>query len=265
MLGKESVLDINKGDYNVKNLQIMYIDIKNYSSIMKGYSYDQEFSLLNKIYELCGKEILKSNGVIQEYTERGMIAVFDTKTDELLKLCLLINESLRILENTEKIAKIDLKISIDKGDVMLGIAGQEERISTVLISEIVNRLKYISQLSDKYGIAIVVSESIYFDVKETSEYIIRKAGIINIGKEEIFIYDVIYCENPYTYTIKENTKEIFEMAVDEMTKGNFSEARKLFINIIKKDDSDKLAKEYVLLCEKYSLSGDKSSKGFLLL
>lgn len=265
MLDKDSVLDINKGDYSVKELQVMYIDIKNYSQIMENKNYDMEFNLLNKIYELCADEILKINGVIQEYTERGLIAIFSGRTDELLSACLKINEKIKAFEKENKLVNIDLKITLDKGSIMLGIAGQEERISTVIISDIINRLKYISLISENYGMNISITNAIYSSLETINSFNMRLAGIIKSEHEDIIIYDIIYCDDPYIASIKNITKKDFEQGVKKLINGNFHEARKYFINVIKNDDSDKMAKQYILLCEKYISEYKEIKKGYIVL
>ena len=59
------------------------------------------------------------------------------------------------------------------------------------------------------------------------------------------------------------TNELFEKGVDLFIAGNVTEARKKFIDVIRIDANDEVAKMYLFLCDEYRNGTDKHWKGIL--
>ena len=79
----------------------------------------------------------------------------------------------------------------------------------------------------------------------------------------IDLYDLVDAYSFYDKTNKLLTKERFEKGVELFILGNFAEARKQFIDVIRIDSNDEVAKKYLFLCDEYRNKTVEHWKGIL--
>ncbi len=76
------------------------------------------------------------------------------------------------------------------------------------------------------------------------------------GRDEpLVLYDVIEGENDRIQTLKLESKELFEEGIVLFQDGYFYDARSKFIEVIKINRQDEIARIYFYLCEEYCKSG----------
>lgn len=245
LLNKKSVLEVNLGDQSLKKMSLMYINTRDFYDKSRCYSTQEIFDYLNSVFQTSAEVIGQNSGVIERFEGSGVIALFGEKTDDAL------NSALKLLEKFQENREIG--ISIHHGEIMLGIVGHHERLAATAISEEVNKTLLLEKLSAQFGTRLILSDRAFRSLTDKEKYFYRYIGKVlekTTGKvTELYEFlDSIDLEDKNR---KIKTKELFEKGVSYYQEGQFFEARKRFIDVIKIDGQDKLAKTYLFLCEKY--------------
>lgn len=251
IIGKQNIVDINIGDQKTKNMNIVSITTRNFYDISKSMTNQQQFAFLNNIFGLVSGIIEESGGVVESYQGYGMRAIFRDEADEAL------NASIKIFEviqryNKENDIYVDLGISIQNDDAMVGIVGNENRMSTAVVSDSVNFIYELEKFTTENGINLIITKKAYERIKNKEKYCTRYIGKINKGKSGLIdIYDCIDACDAGKRQKRIYTKNKFEKGVNYYISGNLKEARKNFIDVLKLDKEDKLTKSYIFLCDNF--------------
>ena len=67
IINKEKVTDLHHGDFFEKELDIMFVDIRNYTSMSERLPTDQMFKFLNRYLALVGPIVRRNCGYIDKY------------------------------------------------------------------------------------------------------------------------------------------------------------------------------------------------------
>ena len=67
IINKEKVTDLHHGDFYEKELDVMFVDIRNYTGLSERLSADELFKFLNKYLALVGPIIRRNFGYIDKY------------------------------------------------------------------------------------------------------------------------------------------------------------------------------------------------------
>lgn len=252
LLHKRNVLDVQLGDQAIQQMNVVYIHTRDFYELSKHMTTQQNFDFLNTIFNYMTEIVKQNGGVVERYEGAGMVALFDGTADYAVRSALQILERVEI-QNRENTTDIEIGISIHHGAVMLGIVGHTKRVAPTVISEEVNMTLFLENLSKKFGTRLLITEDALREVPHKEKFLYRQIGRIkdNQKKRVVSLYDFIDGESQYDKGLKLRTKEQFETGIRYYMAGEFLEARKQFIDVIRVNRKDELAKIYLFLCEKY--------------
>ena len=103
--------------------------------------------------------------------------------------------------------------------------------------------------------------------KENDAYNYRFIGRVgNItGEGSTDIFEIINASNKYRKDLYDSTKELFEKAVGCYLLHDFEEARRMFTDVLRVNENDKVAVHYLMKCEEQMGrmgEGQNNKKGF---
>ncbi|MEZ5583947.1 MAG: ATP-binding protein, partial [Candidatus Competibacteraceae bacterium] len=84
-LGKESILDIQLGDNVEKEVNILFSDIRSFSSFAEQATSEEVFSFINFYLSKMGPLVRRYGGFIDQYVGDAIVALFDNSPDEALQ------------------------------------------------------------------------------------------------------------------------------------------------------------------------------------
>ena len=115
----------------------------------------------------------------------------------------------------------------------------------------------INQVATK-GIIDRLDENLPF----SNRYIGRIGNITGEGYTEV--YEIIDSTNKYKYDLYKSTSKLFEDGIKAYLIGNFEEARKIFTDVLRINENDKVAVHYLTKCEEYltKIKNGKENIGF---
>ena len=240
-LGKSSVLDLVVGTQVKKEVTTLFCDIRNSTEVSTTLSLEENFNYINSYLNTVAPIIRKYNGFIDKYLGDGIMAVF-TKSRQAYDCAHAIIKAVNE-KNQENISmpNLDVGVSINTGDVVFGVVGDETRKSVTIISDTVNFTAKIGEINKVFGTLITFSKATLNDLSSAVKLNYRYIG--NIQSNDKDFISVFESLDAYPRTKREKLlkyKVQFEQAVRAYVNGKFTQASKLFEEVYKKEKDDKV-------------------------
>jgi hypothetical protein len=152
---------------------------------------------------------------------------------------------------------VDLGIAIHKGPMVLGIIGEGQRLDGNVLSDDVNFVSALEELSVKVGATLLIPADLMRVIDPASKFGARSLGLIRFEENEqpTELCDVYDAESDGQRKLKAKTKALFEQAVLMYQQGRFYDARERFLQVIKQNQEDKIAKLYFYQCDEFFQRG----------
>ncbi len=168
-LGKESIVDINKGDQIEGNMTIMFTDIESYTSLSESMSPKENFEFINEYFQRVTPIINKNKGFVCQFIGDGFMAIFKEGADYAYEAAIEIQKELKEF-NIDRAARnlipIKAGIGLHIGSVIMGVIGDEERMDQNVISDSVNIASRVQDLTREYKTSMIVTDSIIKALKD---------------------------------------------------------------------------------------------------
>lgn len=249
-LKKEKISDISLGDNTQMDMSIMFLDIRNFTSMSEKMTPREIFHFLNSFFDRVCPVIRTNGGFIDKYLGDGIMALFPGKPYYAVKTAIEMLEMLAIYNNHRKIFNynpIRIGIGVHTGSLMLGTLGEEERMDSTVISDSVNLCARLESITKEYHFNIAISEDTYNAIEDKNLLQVRNMGNIPLKgkKTRITIYELFNNDEPELKKKKIKYREEFEQAVKLLDKKAYTEARSMFEEIKDKFPEDKPAQVFL--------------------
>lgn len=245
LMEKHSIIEVDLGDYSRQEMTIAYINTFNYFDLTKGMGSKEQLDLLNRIFTEYANAIHTHGGLVGEFRNAGLLALF-TEQQDALNAAYSITQSLK-----ESKQDIITTITIHYGEAILGVVGDEGRMSTAVISNCVNEAVALDKYAGKYKCAVLLTDSFInsgFDIKTNARFI----GEIMDEHQTASLRISEWLETVPVAKQADfmKTKQQFEVALEAFLAGSYETAKKQFIRVIKDNPHDLVSREYLYKCEK---------------
>ncbi|OEF97123.1 adenylate/guanylate cyclase domain-containing protein [Desulfuribacillus alkaliarsenatis] len=264
LLGKKSILDVKLGEQVTADMTMMFVNLRNIEEQTKLMDKQENYQFVNQVLEIIVKTVSENNGVVERFEGAGAISLFKNKAEDALLAGLRIMEEINLYNEQHK-QHIQVGISINTGPVLLGIVGHEERMATTVISDELTNTYALETISAKTGANLLVAASTFTLLDKSETYSYRYIGKVQDknSSKSIELYEFLDSYAPDVRNSKRMTRDMLELGVRLYQAGDFIEARKQFIRVIRADRNDQLAKTYLFLCEKYNQQSADNHEGIL--
>ncbi|MBX7057860.1 MAG: adenylate/guanylate cyclase domain-containing protein [Leptospirales bacterium] len=172
-LGHESVLTLQPGDAVMKEMTVMFCDIRSFTAISEQMSPAENFHFLNDYLSRMGPIIRENGGFIDKYIGDALMALFPGGPEAALRAGsqMVIELSLLNVERRENNQPpLRFGIGVHHGSLMLGAIGEERRLDGTVISDAVNIAARLEQLTKRYHVQMLVSADVI-------DWISKKGGV----------------------------------------------------------------------------------------
>ena len=189
-LGKNSILDLQVGSQVTKEVTTMFCDIRNSTQVSTTLSLEENFNYINSYLNVVSPIIRKYNGFIDKYLGDGIMAVF-TRSRQAYDCAHAIIKAVNE-KNSSNISmpNLDVGVSLNTGDVVFGVVGDETRKSVTIISDSVNFTAKIGEVNKVFGSLITFSKSTLNDLSANININYRYVGNLKFdNKEYISIFE----------------------------------------------------------------------------
>ena len=247
-LQKNNITEINTGDSSELSMTILSIDIRSFTSISEQLEPDEVFILLNKYFALVAPIIRKYGGVIMKFLGDGFTALFPEKPDAAVSCGIEIQKKLqREHIQLRNLPAIRAGIGIDTGKILLGVIGNDNRLDSVVISNICYTAEELQSATKVYANTIIISDSIFRSLQHPNEFHIRciqEAAMGGEGSTQAMLYEVYDCDTPAIQEKKQKTAPDIEKALQKIQEKSYAAAQTYLAKALEIFPDDPLALHY---------------------
>lgn len=235
-----------------QSYSIMEMNTDGFSMKMQEMPPEKLFQFINQLLEKTVSYVYQKQGMIEFFDRAGFNALFTGSCEEALEAAVSITE---MIENeTEKSDLFqNFSVGLTYGTVLAGLAGCEQRMSLITVSEHSSVAAFLRSIARKYDARLLITET--FRARITGfegKFHARRLGYIYISAANRLeeVYEVYDGAPVKVRNSKQKTKIVFEKGVAFYGKGDYEKARQYFIEVCKTNRYDGAAKEYLMRCEK---------------
>lgn len=189
----------------VRELTVMFTDIRNFTKISESLSPERLIQLMNEFLTPMSNLVMESRGTIDKYMGDAMMAFWNAPLDDpdhahqacmtalnMNKALEPINEQLRF--EAEKLGKEPLILSagigINTGDCSVGNMGSKQRFAYSALGDAVNLASRLEGQTKTYGVDSLIGENTY---KQIKDFAVLELDLIKVvGREApVKVYSLI--------------------------------------------------------------------------
>ena len=161
----------------VRNLTIMFCDIKGFTPFSESLSAYDVIFILNRYFSIMREIIIKNGGEVNNYIGDAIMAIFGLK-ESRQQILRTVNAGLQMLEAMDEFKKylkeaydriFDMRIGIHHGEVIVGSVGYGDDKKLTVIGDVVNIASRIESTNKDAGTRLLISENAFSQVKDSLE------------------------------------------------------------------------------------------------
>lgn len=258
ILGKKRLIDVRLGDQVKKEMSVMFVDIRSFTSMSEKMKPEESFNFINNYLSRIGPIIRQNKGFIDKYIGDGIMALFPLNPDDaILSAIQMLEEVRKINAENPNSHPIKIGIGIHTGDLMLGIVGENERIEGTVIADAVNLAARLEGLTKVYGSSILISHQTFYNLDNTERYDFRILDKVKVkGKNEsVTVIEILNGRLPNSVQLILNAKMEFERGVAAYLMKDFAKAEQIFRKILEQNPDDIAMKLYLERAHHYAKHG----------
>ncbi len=185
-----------------KVLTVLFSDIAGFTSWCATQNPEDIRSMLNDYFKEMAGIIFKYEGTIDKFIGDGLMVFFGDPVEHkdhsvrAVKAAIEMQKTVGVLQDIyKKRYNIDFKIriGINKGEVVVGNMGSESRIDYTVLGSNVNLAQRLENSAPVGG--ILVSESVFHDVKDLLELYRERSIKVKGIEKELRVFEVLQFQN----------------------------------------------------------------------
>lgn len=261
ILHKGSVVEVEFGNQAQERMAILSIEAYAFDEITQELSSEETFQYINNMLKVMVPAATAQGGIIAQFDKAGICSFYRGQTSVQSAAQSALSSALQICERSEK---KEFAAGIAQGTVMVGIAGHSERMNIISISGEKKLSEFLMQLAPKYRASVLISEQMQKQIPSFAEsYHARFLGYLKFSRQLVGVYDVFDSDMLKDRRFKQMTKEQFEQGVTLFLEGNYTEARQMFVGVLRQYRRDEAAKIYIHRCSCLLEKGESAAEIWL--
>ena len=249
-LGVTDITKMKLGDNIQRDISVMFFDIRYFSINSEMMTARENFMFINKILGIAGPIIRKYNGFVDKFIGDAVMSLFNDGADAVRAGI----ELYKTLVNDEKtkvtigLDGIKIGIGVHTGSVMMGIVGEEKRLSSTVISANVNLASRLEGLSKQTGSGLLITRDTLNQLSGIEDqFAYRFIGMVQAAgvNEVIGLFDMLDALPLEDRERRLATKANFESGVRKYHMKDYATAVQRFEKVVAKDKQDVCAANHL--------------------
>ncbi len=237
-----------------RNLSILFSDIRSFTTISESMKPDELVNSLNRYFQAMVEIIMdRHKGIVDKYIGDAIMALFGApvmhEDDALASVMagLEMREALDAFNQRQKAGgfpEFHTGVGINFGEVTVGNIGTEKKMDYTVIGDNVNLASRLEGLTKQYHQGIIISESLYEQVKDKVPCRLLDLVTVKGKTKGIKIYSV-------SRTLEAAEREAWQMndaAMAEYQKRNFGQAARMFAEVGRRLPGDYASRQLMDRC-----------------
>jgi len=219
MLGRQSILDLHRGDMVERHVHVMFSDIRDYTSLAEDMSPKENFKFVNKLAGRVGPIVENNHGMINQYLGDTIMMLFMENADNGVQAGIDILKMIRefnIQSESKSRKPIRLGIGLHSGPLMMGIIGDSMRTDAAVISDTVNTASRMEGLTKHFQVNFILSGDMNQKLTDRERFNLRYLGKVQAkGKyQSIDIYECFDGDEVEQIELKKSTLPLFHAGLE---------------------------------------------------
>lgn len=228
-LGHDGLEAVQLGDSIVKEMTVMFSDIRSYTQLAEQSDPDETKRLEIDFFTTIEPPIVTNNGFIQAFRGDEVLAVFHRAPEDALNAGKAMISAQR---RRRDLTGVDLNagIGINTGLVSVGTTGGVQRLSTSLSGDAVNLASRIESVTRRYGSELLIGETTYGALQPVARADIRRVERVRVVNRStpVTIYEVFGADPDDLLEAKRAVAPLAADAFGHYDAGELDEAVALF-------------------------------------
>ncbi|MGB5404739.1 MAG: adenylate/guanylate cyclase domain-containing protein [Robiginitalea sp.] len=249
-LGKAKITEVFLGDLVEREVTVVFVDIRGFTTISEGLSPTDNFLFVNGFNNRMGPIVRKNGGFIMQYLGDGFMALFTEGSQGALTASVEMHRELQEY-NKERALKerlpVRIGVGMQSGKLIMGITGDNERLDAAIISDTVNTAARIEGLSKHFGTSILLTQECKANLTDPDQFDFRYLGRVQPKgkKQPIDLYECINGDAEDLQNHKLSNLKTFDDAMTLFLNKEFAMAAVTFQQIFKSNTKDQPAKLFL--------------------
>jgi signal transduction histidine kinase/class 3 adenylate cyclase len=259
-LGRQSILDLHRGDMVERNVHVMFSDIRDYTALAEDMSPRENFKFVNKLAGRVGPIVKNNHGMINQYLGDTIMMLFMEKADDGVQAGIDILKMIRKfnLESESRSRKpIRLGIGLHSGPLIMGIIGDSMRTDAAVISDTVNTASRMEGLTKHFNVNFILSADSLQKLDDQERFHLRHLGKVQ-AKGKLHSLDVYECFDGDTdeqIKLKQTTLPLFHAGIEAYFARDMEAAQRYFDQVYQANPADRTAFGFLPKIHGYILQG----------
>lgn len=250
LLGAPSVETIDKQTFASRAMTTMHVSFTFDEQVYESRSREL-FDNINEITECTAEIVSAKGGTILSFAHDGFDALFRPDSADPVSAAVAIRQRI-IAINRERTRReqslVRLRITLDSGEVMLGVVGDESRMQATAVSSSFNTARMLEALFSRFDANILCTESIE---RWADGYGSRYIGKTHDGEALIRVYEIYDGDSYLTRKGKAEAEKLFAEGIYTLYAGEYAEAKRIFMEVVRRNSGDGAARYYLYLADRF--------------
>jgi adenylate cyclase len=184
----------------VKDLTVMFSDIRDFTTLSEGLTPDDLVQLLNQYFSAMTDILFRNLGTLDKYIGDAIMAFWGSpypQRDHASGACRCALEMIAGLEELNRKwaeqgrRQISIGIGLNTGPVNVGNMGSDKRLAWTVMGDNVNLASRLEGMTKQYRSRVIISESTYTEVAH--QFVAREVDRIRVKgkKQPVVIYELL--------------------------------------------------------------------------
>ena len=258
LLGRERLVDVRFGDHVVRQMHILFSDMRGYTTLMEKKSASESFAFINEYLQRLDLPIREHGGFVCNVEGDAVLALFPDSAAQAVQAGVACHRALDALNLDRRAAGEDpvrMGVGINTGSLLLGTVGGEDRLQCDVVGDAVNLASRVESLTKTYGARMMVSGHTRDLIGET--FALRLVDRVQVkGKREaVDLFEILDAWSDDHRDRRLASKQTFEEGGELLRRGRVDEALECFREVIKQDSSDRAAVLLASRCQDFQENG----------
>ena len=151
----------------VKNVCVMFLDIRDFSRFAGKNPPEEVLSYLNTLFDFMITVVNEHQGIVNKFLGDGFMAIFGAPAEDAHLCEHAVAAARKLIDGVEsrnragKIPPTRIGIGLHTGEAVTGTVGSKERKEYTIIGDVVNLAARIEQATKQFDAQLLVSEAIW--------------------------------------------------------------------------------------------------------
>jgi class 3 adenylate cyclase len=264
-LGRKSIKDVGAGDCAIKEMSVLYSDMRAFTSRLERMDPKQSIEFINGYIRHVEAPILAQNGFIDSFAGDAILALFDAGSDSTVRAALGMLRALGDFNRErgfEAEQAVRIGIGINTGTLILGTIGGHNRIKCGVVGDSVNVAARIEGLTKTYHAPLLIGDSTYNSLSAPGDFKIRLVDAVRVkGRDtHVTLYEVFDQDPPELLQRKLDSLDLYYEAVEHYRGRRYAVALPLFMRCRSILPEDQVLRAYAERCDTALRRGDAAAQ-----